>query len=188
MRDADVRAALHATELARYEGDPHTRIIDELGIHRGEFRIDVAVVNGALHGYELKSARDTLSRLPAQAAAYSTVFDQVTLVAAECHLWRAAEIVPTWWGLCVAVPGTGGVHLLDERAGVGNPAVDAYSVAQLLWRAEALELLEQHGAARGVRSRPAPYVWAALAERLELPTLRTAVREVLKTRTEWRQG
>jgi len=36
----------------------------------GASRIDRAVVNGSVHGYEIKSETDDLTRLPAQARAY----------------------------------------------------------------------------------------------------------------------
>ena len=45
-------------------------ILDELGICRGRVRIDLTVVNGLLHGYEIKSERDTLARLETQADLY----------------------------------------------------------------------------------------------------------------------
>src|SRR5215210_2069931 len=186
MRDVDVRAALYRGELARYASDPDTRIVPELGIHRGDFRIDIAVVNGTLHGYELKSARDTLQRLPAQAAAYSTVFDFVTLVAAERHLWKAAAIVPEWWGLSAVVPGSKGETVREERPCLENPRIDPYLLAQLLWAAEATELLERYGGARGFRGRPTVYLWSEIARRLSLDELRTEVRTVLKTRGDWR--
>ena len=68
------------------QNDPQTLIVEELGIRQGAARVDVAVVNGSLHGYEIKSARDTLERLPKQSELYSSVFDTITLVTAENHL------------------------------------------------------------------------------------------------------
>jgi hypothetical protein len=48
-------------------------MLDEFGLEHGEVRVDVAVINGELHGYEIKSERDTLERLPRQVKAYSAV-------------------------------------------------------------------------------------------------------------------
>ena len=60
---------------ARYEGEDGQEIdfyfrqlwdgkgkidVEELGVCRGRVRVDVAVVNGTLHGYEIKSDRDSL--------------------------------------------------------------------------------------------------------------------------------
>jgi len=63
------------------------------------------VVNGKLHGYEIKSDADTLKRLPAQAEVYSAVFDLVTIVVGEHHLDTVRAIVPEWWGIVKAASG-----------------------------------------------------------------------------------
>ena len=52
MRDIDVRTVLAAEVARRYKGDADTLIIHELGVCSGDARIDLAVVNGKLHGYE----------------------------------------------------------------------------------------------------------------------------------------
>jgi hypothetical protein len=64
MRDGDIRAALHAHLIVEHQEEPDTRFLDELSLC-GLVRVDVAVINGTLAGYELKSDQDTLRRLPA---------------------------------------------------------------------------------------------------------------------------
>jgi hypothetical protein len=66
-KDGHLRIALKRRLLTRYSDHPSTLILEELGLKHGAARIDIAVVNGDLHGYELKSDSDTLSRLPRQA-------------------------------------------------------------------------------------------------------------------------
>lgn len=88
--DADVRRALRR-QLAQDHHPPATRIIEELGLDEGSVRIDVAVVNGRLLGYEIKSDRDTLDRLREQACVYCSVFDEVVLVAGKRHRAAAAR-------------------------------------------------------------------------------------------------
>lgn len=153
MRDIDVRIALRRSELARFAHDGESRVVEEMGIFRGEHRIDAAVVNGHLHGYEIKSAKDTLTRLPTQAAAYGAVFDFLTLVAATGHLERAATLLPPCWGLALAEPDGPHVRITPVRPAIPNPLVDPYHVAQLLWKVEALDLLDRHGGARGFRGK-----------------------------------
>src|SRR5579872_6856311 len=183
MRDRDVRRALRAQALRIHLADPETLVLDELGLLNGNARIDVAVVNGVVHGFELKSANDTLARLPAQIAAYGAVLDYVTLVVAENHFGVAAELVPSWWGLIVARDGAeGGVELTEVRAPEMNPSIDPASLARLLWRDEALDELEQRGVAEGVRSKPRREVYARLTETIPLQDLRAAVRKRLKQR------
>src|SRR6202035_2006455 len=99
MKDFHIRTALKRELLASHADDPGTAIIEELGILHGSCRIDLAVVNGVMHGYELKSDRDTLLRLPRQIQAFAAVFDYVTLVVGERHVRLAVEIIPDWWGV-----------------------------------------------------------------------------------------
>lgn len=186
MRDADVRAAIRTNLRRRYSNDAETRIVEEMGIWSGSVRIDVAVINGELHGYELKSERDTLQRLPVQAELYSQVFDRVTLVAAEKHWTHALGIVPHWWGIITAsAKRKGGVRLRTQRRSRKNPDLNAVQLARLLWRAEALDILGRHGLDRGFRSRPIEAMVFRLAEGLSLSILSSEVREALKRRQNW---
>lgn len=186
MRDVDIRRQLRAELGRQYADDPNTLIVDELGVDEGSFRVDVAVVNGALHGYEIKSAADTLVRLPGQLASYGRVFELMTLVASRRHVDAAYDLVPPWWGVVVANVEDDAVLLTEERAPTQNPSVDPYALAQLLWRDEALELLEERQLARGLRSKPRRELWAALAAGLEPDDLCAAVRERLRSRRTWR--
>jgi len=67
MNDAQIRIATKRALFAQHMGDAETVILEELGIQHGLSRIDLAVVNGELNGFELKSDKDTLARLPEQA-------------------------------------------------------------------------------------------------------------------------
>jgi hypothetical protein len=55
MLDKDVRQAVKTKILKDHMNDPSTLVIDELGLDYGRNRIDIAVINGEMHGYELKS-------------------------------------------------------------------------------------------------------------------------------------
>lgn len=186
-RDSDIRAALHSGELAAHACDPHTLVLDEMAICQGDFRIDVAVVNGSLSGYEIKSDRDTLLRLPAQAEAYGRVFDRVTLVVGDRHLGAAASLVPEWWRILGAVPSPGGLTALRSiREGSRNPELDVLALARFLWTGEALALLESRGGLRGLRGKSRRHLWAALAERYGAEELSVEVRAALRARPAWR--
>jgi hypothetical protein len=187
VRDFDVRTALRRKVFARYAGDPGTRIIHELGLACGAARADIAVVNGRLHGYEIKSDSDTLERLPSQITVYGAVFDRVTLVVGERHLAKSLATIPDWWGVKVAVAGPRcAVHFREERLPLNNDGVVAIAVAQLLWRGEVLSLLEASGSAAGVRGKSRMVVWQRLVESMSLDNLRREVRAQLKAREGWR--
>lgn len=186
MRDKDVRESVWRWLEVAHAGDPDTLMIDELGILNGATRIDIAVINGQIEGFELKSERDTLERLPVQRDLYNRVFDRISLVVAENHLKAAEEIIPDWWGLAVASKRHCSVEVTRERLPEMNRELDASTLASLLWRDEALAVLNRHNAARGVRSKPREALYERLATALDLDVIRTEVRAALKARTAWR--
>src|ERR1700752_2733932 len=91
--DADIRSALRSWLLAEDGSKGDTVVIDELGICCGVVRIDLAVVNGTLHGYEIKSDIDSLRRLALQIELYSKVLDRATLVVGQRHLDEALDML-----------------------------------------------------------------------------------------------
>jgi hypothetical protein len=187
MKDCHIRTALKKKLLARYSEDPSTRIIDELALRHGASRVDVAVVNGIIHGYELKSDLDTLKRLPYQAKIYNSVLDRITLIVGQRHLDESIDIVPEWWGIKLARMGNrGAIHFTEVRRDRNNPLQEILSVSKLLWREEALTLLEELGEAEGLRRKPRAVIYARLAEVADPNLIRSRVRHQLKSRKNWR--
>lgn len=184
MRDADVRPVLMAALLQRHEHEPDTRIIPELGLLRGERRVDVAVVNGELHGYEIKSEADDLSRLVAQSEVYGTVLDKVTLVAAERHLIAARVLVPVWWGLVAVSSCDDQVAMTEVRQATESPVRQSAALCQLLWRDE-LRLLLEPRFGDGINSFPRREL-LEIAGQLPIEELAPVVRAALKARQGWR--
>lgn len=180
-----MRAAL-LNELGQKHGhDSDTRVVEEMGVWSGSVRIDVAVINGSLCGFELKSDRDTLERLPLQVEIYSHVFDRLTLVVGERHAARAPAHLPEWWGIVVASESDGTVALSSTREALPNPDLDPYLVAQLLWKEEALGVLAGRDNVARWRSRRVREIHEHLARILSLDDLRASVREALKRRIGW---
>lgn len=183
MNDHHVRSALRHRLDQQYARDPETIIVDEFAVRHGSSRIDVAVINCALHGFEIKSDRDTLYRLPNQVKAFSAVLDQITLLVGYRHAYDAFQIVPEWWGVVlVDMPQPGKIELHAAREPKPNPCQDAYAVTSLLWRNEALALLEELGLDKGLRSAPRRLVYQRLTEAVALETLCAKVRQQLRNR------
>lgn len=186
MNERDVRKALYMTELVHHS-DGDTRVIDELGLIHGEARVDVAVINGVVHGFEIKSDADTLNRLQRQAAAYERVLDLMTLVAPMRHVNVARKSLPACWGLLSVECATDGtVVFTNIRRARRNTKLDAIAVASLLWRTEALSILEDVGHSTGLRYSRRSALYERLASVLRLNELRGRVRECLKNRSGWR--
>lgn len=187
--DFIIRSALTEVLRKRYARDKELRIIEELGVQHGNVRIDIAVVNGIMHGYEIKSDRDTLERLPEQMKEFNTVFDQITLVVGKQHLYEAIHIVPDWWGIMIAKINKGKVVFHKIREPEDNKEQDKVSIARLLWREEALQILKECGQADGVRSKPREFIYKKLANVLDDGILKEKVRRTLLTpREDWRFG
>lgn len=189
MKDADIREGLKRKVLRPYIEDDETLVIDEVGLRHGAARVDILVVNGYLHGYELKGEKDTLRRLSNQIRIYASVLDYVTMVVSENHLENTERIVPDWWGVRVARKGKrGGISFPEIRRPRRNPSPDPVAIAKLLWREEALVCLHEMGKSKGLLSKPRKVLYARLAEALELDSLRARVRRQLRSRTAWRSG
>jgi len=186
-RDIDIRTSLHYMLQKEHENESDTIILDELGLCQGDARIDVAVVNGAINGYEIKSESDTLERLPRQREAYNRVFDTVTVLTASRFIEGLEDIIPEWWGVTRAeMKDDGKVEFLTYRQPQQNPNIDPLALAQLLWRDEAITILKERGLHKGLLSKPRQILWNALAQNLELRDLQDAVRKTLKARKRWR--
>jgi hypothetical protein len=187
MHDGDIRAALRSRLASDHSAEPDTRYLDELGLC-GTVRVDVAVINGTFSGYELKSDRDTLRRLPGQVNMYSRVLDCATLVVGERHYADrgALDLLPEWWGVIVAAPGHEGVSLQETRPAAWNANVDPAALSQLLWREEALQELAVRGLDTGLRSKPRRAIADKLATEVPIDELRALGRRRLKTREGWR--
>jgi hypothetical protein len=186
MRDIDVRLAVRKSLDDAHAGDSETRIVEEMGIWAGSVRVDIAVINGELHGVELKSARDTLERLPNQITLYSEVFDRMTLVVAERHVEKAIASIPGWWGVVVATNDSQEcVRLHPVRSGSENLGLSPLQIARLLWRSEALSILQRTFRDKGVRSKSSDVVARRLAESLPVDILRAEVRVALRARFNW---
>jgi len=187
-REPEIRAALRAYVAKEHAVEAHTLIVEELALCQSASRIDLVAVNGNLHGYEIKSARDTLQRLAGQAQAYRRVFDTVTLVLAGRHTAEARGMVPHWWGLVEVTGDRHRIQLRRKRKSRPNLCVDPRALVQFLWRSEALAILHERHLDGGLRTKPKPALWNTLVRSLTTEQLRTCVREALKSRERWRLG
>lgn len=71
----------------------------------GHCKADLVILNGTAAVYEIKSERDSLSRLQKQVAAYSKVFAKVNVIASENHISSIEASVPDYVG----------IHILNRR-------------------------------------------------------------------------
>lgn len=182
VRDPEIRIALLKELRRRRILRGKTVVVQELGLRRSDAVVDVAVVNGSLNGFEIKSDADTLRRLARQAEIYGQILDRVTLVVGQQHLDAARRAIPKWWGLMVVRVQDEVPMLTTVRAGRENPARQVRALVELLWLDEARALLAKRDALRGYRTKPRDAVWDRLCEVYSLDEIASEVRRRLKAR------
>lgn len=128
-------------------------------------------------GYEIKSASDSLKRLPAQMVHYGRIFDRCTLIAAPKHLELATALLPAWW--CITELRINATFdeskLRVVREGGRNPSIDSKAIAKLLRRAEADAILLNAGIFAPLRRGSRKAFGEAVHSMIPLPTLKAAV-------------
>lgn len=179
--DDVIRTALRSRLLAEAAGHD-TVLVEELGLCRGQVRVDVAVVNGLLHAYEIKSDRDNLRRLATQVDIYGRVVDRATIVVGDRLLRCASEAVPAWWGVIRVRATPRGMRFTTVRRPQKNPDRNPRALAELLWSADAISLLEERDVVRGIRGKPRRMLWDRVCEQYSLDEIASAVRHCLKAR------
>nr|DAF48118.1 MAG TPA: DNA repair protein MmcB-like protein [Myoviridae sp. ctVKV3]DAJ71153.1 MAG TPA: DNA repair protein MmcB-like protein [Caudoviricetes sp.]DAR50169.1 MAG TPA: DNA repair protein MmcB-like protein [Caudoviricetes sp.] len=190
MLDKDVRQAVKDKILKAHINDPSTLVIDELGLDHGRNRVDIAVINGELHGYELKSDSDNLLRLPQQSMAYSSIMDKVTLVVGEKHAQEAINIIPDWWGIKIATMNhRGSVNIVTYRRNKKNKDIDPFELSKLIWKEEALALLAiKIKVDWRIRKLTRKDIYKLIVDTFSLNEIRDNTRAILKSRVNWRSG
>lgn len=90
MDEGQVKAAV-LTRVREANGRRRKPIVTaEFTLGSSGVRADLAVFAETSIGFEIKTARDTLRRLPAQMAAYAQYFDHAVAIVAPCHVSNIA--------------------------------------------------------------------------------------------------
>lgn len=185
--DLEIRTALHAKKLSRFQSCDDVLVIDELGLAHAKSRVDVAVINGYLHGYEIKSAQDSLARLPAQISTYQDTLERLTIVCATKHIKGVVRIAPTWCGVTEVRQGArGGLHFDTVRRPSRNPDVKPTMLAHLLWHAEAVSLLSRYDIPARQLRQPRKQLYAMIADLMTQKEITQSIREFMQQRPKWR--
>jgi hypothetical protein len=186
-KDLDIRLALHAKRLRRLKAKPDTLVLDELGLAHASSRIDVAVINGCIHGYEIKSAKDSLNRLGAQIDIYRQTLQKLTIVAASRHVDDVLAHTPEWCGIIEAEQGPrSGIRFNAIRTARTNPDLDPVMMAHLLWRTEVIDLLSQIGYPPKELRRPRKQLYEMLCKTFTIDEITASIRTFMAQRQTWR--
>ena len=132
LKDNDIRTTL-IDELNKINAKHDYRIVEELAVCDGEARVDVAVANGKLCGYEIKSDADTLERLPLQQKCYDKTFDMVSIVVGEKFKDKIEEYIPEYWGIYIVWEFKGEYRIRKKRNAKINMERRTYFVIEKGW-------------------------------------------------------
>lgn len=177
LTEAVVRESLRIKLLA---GLPSAEAVYEMWVPQSYERADIALIGSTMDGFEIKTERDTLKRLPRQASAYARLFDRCHIVLADRHVKGAIDILPAWWGVILINGGMMPSFECIREAGA-NSDVDPHTLVRLLWKDEVHAALCTLGAqpeAGAGRFR----MWEELLSLVDIATLKTVVRQALVRR------
>jgi len=185
MFDRDIRTTLRKKYLQQYYKDPSAKVVEELSLFANRARIDIAVINGNLVGYEIKSDRDTIIRLPDQMAVYGQIFDKISVISGPKHIGKLLEFLPNYCGLLVAEPNNE-IELTTIIKPTQSTEQSGFMLASLLWHEEACSLLKSIGLGKGVRKKRISLLWQELADNFTVENLAANIREIIKARQDWK--
>ena len=187
LDESTIRRALHAKCLRNPRLNPDTIVIEELGLAHARCRIDIAVIDRCIHGYEIKSSLDTLLRLPQQLRYYSMTLQKMTLVVGTKHLRPLLTMLPSWAGLLQVQTGPrGGISFDRVQPSRANPNFDPFMFLHLLWRREAEEALRALGESPGSGRSTRKELYGQLVQALSTAELIQLIKRVMKHRANWR--
>lgn len=109
----------------------------------GRCKADVVILNGTGTVYEIKSERDSLSRLELQIDEYRKVFASVNVIVGENHLASVLDVVPSDVGVLTL---SGRYQISEIRAAHNAPGrTDAASIFDIVSMREAGLILKDLG-------------------------------------------
>ncbi len=187
MNDFEIRTNIHNKILYRHHKNAKTLVVDEFGLNNGDCRADIAVINGHLCGFEIKSNKDNLNRLERQVSFYDAVFDYSTIIVEENHYKKINEYVPDWWGILLCEKGKrGAVNFNTVRKSQKNLTSNPDFIVKLLWRDEIIGILQKKGVSEKVLKQPKYKLYDLVVSVSSKEELNKFVRMSLKERKNWR--
>ncbi|MNO19158.1 hypothetical protein D3C76_88860 [compost metagenome] len=185
VNDQYVRTLLMNELKTCYINDLNTRIINELGIDFGASRVDVAVVNGIIHGYEIKSDMDNLNRLPRQISYYNRLFQRMTIVSSRKYYEQIYEMVPQWWG--IKVLSADNKRLIEKRKGRVQNNQDKELLLRLLWKKDLEGFVDFLNLPKKLKLFKKNQLLEIFTQEADIKLIREYTYQALKNRPNWRK-
>jgi len=143
--EARAKAALLNFLRARGRLRGNTAIISELAVGKWTRRADLALCNGRLAAFEIKTREDRLTRLDDQLASYSESCDEVSVVAASRHMNAVMSRVRDHIGIYEYHAIGGRPKVIEHRAPSRSPYQTKSALTDLLPAVELRRLMSACG-------------------------------------------
>lgn len=155
-------------------------LINEMVYANWSRRADLAVANGHLHAFEIKSDFDSLRRLEGQISVYLECFDKLTIVVAPKYLNSVMQLTPNRVAIWCALEEDAGIRIKVIRAGRNEKIIDKDILIGYLLRDEIYRFLVFCGI-HVQRSEPRSKL-ASMAKMHSIEKIRCFVIRALKER------
>lgn len=179
LNEMDIKAAL-IDKLLEKGALENAVLINEMVIANWNRRADLAVANGRLYAYEIKSDLDTLDRLEGQVYAYLDRFDKVTVVTTPKFVLSVASQMPDQVEIWEASRQNQSVILRMARRGRTKDITSRRMLCGFLLKTELLSLLRKHGIGASVSTPREALI--PLMQGVSVKDLRPYVLDCLKNR------
>lgn len=186
MNDLEIRNNLKTGPLKKYFEDSDSLVLDEFNISLGLVRADIAIVNGVLHGIEIKSEKDTLKRLDNQLKEYERFFEYITIVTCEKFQEKIIDTIPINYGVIIVKSKKDRVIFEKLRKAKKNYNVDKLCLVQALWKEELIEIIETLDYKKGFKSKSKSFLYQIICDNFTTKQLLDIVKQKIKSRLNWR--
>ena len=169
MLDKDIREPLFDYIDERYG---KVRIFEEKVILKS--RADVlAIIEGEIIGFEIKSDNDTYTRLSRQVRDYDRFCDRCYAVVGESHI-HIDEHIPEYWGIIVVNKD----NVIVDREATTSPKIRINNQLDILWRDELYNIQMKEGLPKLSNWRRRD-IYKRLVETAGEPTIKADITEQL---------
>lgn len=153
------------------------RIFEEK--NAGASRADVlGVIDGALLGFEIKSDRDSYTRLKTQTIDYDEFCDMNFLVVGKSHLKHGHEHIPGHWGMIAVWEEDGEICVEMDQLPAPNPNAKLEKQLSFLWRPE-LAMLQEMNGLPVYKQKSKQFVQQKILEKVPAETLKRQMTDLL---------
>ena len=178
INDMEIRKAL-LKQL--YSEKKNLKIIEELDVNAAI--VDIATIDEDYFcGYEIKSDKDTLSRLPRQMQIYNYVFDKIIIVVGKSKFLKVDKTVPDFWGILMAEKINDKIILTQKRNPELNKDININWLSKKLWKSDIVNILKIKNLYKGQSYRYRDSLLKILIDNTSLNELKSHIRNVLINR------